>query len=288
MKKFSIKKLAIISLSALCISTVAQAATTAKPSQQAIYSQMALHHPVWARDGMVASQEALATQIGVDILAKGGNAIDAAVAVGYALAVTLPRAGNLGGGGFMMIYLSDKQQMIALDYREMAPKLAHRDMFLDDMGNPDKKLSRFHGLAVGIPGTVMGMELALSKYGTMSREQVMAPAILLAKNGIKVTADLANSLGAMSKRLGQWPSTRSIFYKADGANYQPGETLVQSDLANSLETISKLGNKGFYQGKIAQQIADSVVAAGGVLTVEDMSNYKIVEREAVIGTYRGY
>ncbi len=288
MKKFSITKLAIISLSALCISTAAQAATTTKPSQQAIYSHMALHHPVWARDGMVASQEALATQIGVDILAKGGNAIDAAVAVGYALAVTLPRAGNLGGGGFMMIYLSDKQQMIALDYREMAPKLAHRDMFLDDMGNPDKKLSRFHGLAVGIPGTVMGMELALSKYGTMSREQVMAPAIFLAKNGIKVTADLANSLGAMSKRLGQWPSTRSIFYKADGANYQPGETLVQSDLANSLETISKLGNKGFYQGKIAQQIADSVVAAGGVLTVDDMSQYQVIEREAVIGTYRGY
>ncbi|NRA84606.1 MAG: gamma-glutamyltransferase [Gammaproteobacteria bacterium] len=288
MKKISITKLAIISLSALCISTAAQAATTTKPSQLAIYSHMALHHPVWARDGMVASQEALATQIGVDILAKGGNAIDAAVAVGYALAVTLPRAGNLGGGGFMMIYLSDKQQMIALDYREMAPKLAHRDMFLDDMGNPDKKLSRFHGLAVGIPGTVMGMELALSKYGTMSREQVMAPAIFLAKNGIKVTADLANSLGAMSKRLGQWPSTRSIFYKADGANYQPGETLVQSDLANSLETISKLGNKGFYQGKIAQQIADSVVAAGGVLTVDDMSQYQVIEREAVIGTYRGY
>ena len=147
-----------------------------KPSTSAIYSQMAIHHPVWAANGMVASQEALATQIGVDIMQQGGNAIDAAVAVGYALAVTLPRAGNLGGGGFMLVYLADEQRSIAIDYREVAPQAAYPDMYLDDAGNPDSQLSRFHGLAVGVPGTVLGFELALNKYGSMSLAQVMAPA----------------------------------------------------------------------------------------------------------------
>lgn len=289
---FSIKKLAIISLSALYFATSAQATipitTQGQQQQQAIYSHMALHHPVWAKEGMVASQEAVATQIGVDILAKGGNAIDAAVAIGYALAVTLPRAGNLGGGGFMMIYLADEKRMVALDYREMAPLKAHRDMFLDPDGNADKKLSRYHGLAVGIPGTVMGMELARSKYGTMSRKALMAPAIKLARDGITVTPDLANSLGAMRRRLSEWASTSEIFYQADGSNYQPGELLIQSDLANSLELIAKHGNQGFYRGSTAQKISAAVQQAGGVLTAEDFSHYQVIEREPILGNYRGY
>ena len=256
--------------------------------QQAIYSDMARHHPVWAKEGMVSSQEALATQIGVDILAKGGNAIDAAVAVGYALAVTLPRAGNLGGGGFMMIYLADEKRTIALDYREMAPLKAHKDMFLDHKGNADKKLSRFHGLAVGIPGTVMGMEHALAKYGTMTRKEVMAPAINLARNGIVVTADLANSLNNLYERLAQWPSSHSIFYKKDGSSYQPGERLFQTDLANSLALISSKGNAGFYQGSTANKISTAVQKAGGVLSIDDFNHYKVVERQAVTGDYRGY
>ena len=144
-----------------CMSLTLSAATAStetvakvKLSTGAIYNQMAIHHPVWAANGMVASQEALSTQIGVDIMKQGGNAIDAAVAVGYALAVTLPRAGNLGGGGFMLVYLADEQRAIAIDYREVAPLTAYPDMFLDDAGNPDSQLSRFHGLAVGVPGTV--------------------------------------------------------------------------------------------------------------------------------------
>ncbi len=154
---------------------VSQSLAKIKPSTSAIYSQMAIHHPVWAANGMVASQEALATKIGVDIMQQGGNAIDAAVAVGYALAVTLPRAGNLGGGGFMLVYLADEQRSIAIDYREVAPQTASADMFLDENGDPDNTLSRFHGLAVGVPGTVLGFELALEKYGSMSLAQVIAP-----------------------------------------------------------------------------------------------------------------
>ncbi|KXO07722.1 Gamma-glutamyltranspeptidase [Moritella sp. JT01] len=259
-----------------------------KPSTSAIYSQMAIHHPVWAANGMVASQEALATKIGVDIMKQGGNAIDAAVAVGYALAVTLPRAGNLGGGGFMLVYLADEQRSIAIDYREVAPQAAYPDMYLDDAGNADSQLSRFHGLAVGVPGTVLGFELALNKYGSMSLAQVMAPAIKLARDGIVVTPDLANSLQATKKRLSQWPSTQTIFYKADGSSYQPGEILKQTDLANTLTAIAKKGSPAFYQGPIAKQISDSVRNAGGMMTMQDLATYKAIERQPITGDYRGY
>ncbi|MGC3836387.1 gamma-glutamyltransferase [Moritella viscosa] len=278
-----------------CMSLTLSAATAStetvakvKLSTGAIYNQMAIHHPVWAANGMVASQEALATQIGVDIMKQGGNAIDAAVAVGYALAVTLPRAGNLGGGGFMLVYLADEQRAIAIDYREVAPLTAYPDMFLDDAGNPDSQLSRFHGLAVGVPGTVLGFELALNKYGSMSLAQVMAPAIKLARDGIVVTPDLANSLQATKKRLSQWPSTKTIFYKADGSNYQPGEILKQTDLANTLTAIAKKGSPAFYQGPIAKQISNSVRNAGGMMTMQDLATYEAIERRPVTGDYRGY
>ena len=268
--------------------TTTKTVTNVKLSTGAIYSQMAIHHPVWAANGMVASQEALATQIGVDIMKQGGNAIDAAVAVGYALAVTLPRAGNLGGGGFMLVYLADEQRSIAIDYREVAPQAAYPDMFLDDAGNANSQLSRFHGLAVGVPGTVLGFELALNKYGSMSLAQVMAPAIKLARDGIVVTPDLANSLQATKKRLSQWPSTKTIFYKADGSNYQPGEILKQTDLANTLTAIAKKGSPAFYQGPIAKQISDSVRNAGGMMTMQDLATYEAMERQPVMGNYRGY
>ena len=278
-----------------CMSLTLSAATAStetvakvKLSTGAIYNQMAIHHPVWAANGMVASQEALATQIGVDIMKQGGNAIDAAVAVGYALAVTLPRAGNLGGGGFMLVYLADEQRAIAIDYREVAPLTAYPDMFLDDAGNPDSQLSRFHGLAVGVPGTVLGFELALNKYGSMSLAQVMAAAIKLARDGIVVTPDLANSLQATKKRLSQWPSTKTIFYKADGSNYQPGEILKQTDLANTLTAIAKKGSPAFYQGPIAKQISNSVRNAGGMMTMQDLATYEAIERRPVTGDYRGY
>jgi len=255
---------------------------------QAIYSHMAIHHPVWAKQGMVASQEALATQIGVDILKQGGNAIDAAVAVGYALAVTLPRAGNIGGGGFMLVYLADEKRTVAIDYREMAPAKAHRDMYLNENGDADAALSRYHGLAVGIPGTVMGLELALKEYGTMSTKQVIAPAIALAKDGITVTPDLANSLGASQRRLKQWNSTQAIFFKPDGSTFAPGETLKQPELAHSLDLIATKGSAGFYQGETAQKISRAVQEAGGILSVADFAAYKAIVRQPVSGQYRGY
>ncbi|MCL1078684.1 gamma-glutamyltransferase [Parashewanella spongiae] len=260
--------------------------TSANPS--AIYSGMATAQPVWAKHGMVSSQEALASQIGIEVLKNGGNAVDAAVAVGFALAVTLPRAGNLGGGGFMLVYLADKKKTIAIDYREMAPSKAHKDIFLNEHGNAVAKLSREHGLAVGVPGTVLGLTHALEKYGTLSLKQVISPAIKLAKNGIKVTPDLATSLASGKRRISQWPSSVEIFYKENGDNYEIGDRLFQTDLSQSLELIARHGSKGFYKGRTAQKIVSAVQEAGGIMTLSDLENYSVAERKPVTGTYRGY
>ncbi|WP_160052975.1 gamma-glutamyltransferase [Shewanella litoralis] len=253
-----------------------------------IFSEMATAQPIYAKHGMVSSQEAIASQIGVDILKQGGNAVDAAVAVGYALAVTLPRAGNIGGGGFMLVHLAEQNKTIAIDYRETAPNKAHKDIFLDEQGNAVDKLSREHGLAVGVPGTVMGMELARQQYGTMTLKQVIAPAIKLAKDGIVVTSDLSNSLSGLKSRIAQWPSSAEIFYHADGSDYQVNEILKQPELAHSLSLIEKNGTKGFYQGETAKKIVAAVKEAGGVMSLQDLANYKVVEREPVRGHYRGY
>ncbi|CAM4005839.1 gamma-glutamyltransferase [Pseudoalteromonas byunsanensis] len=263
---------------------------TAFADESPIYSSMATAQPVWAEHGMVSSQEALASQVGVEILKQGGNAVDAAVAVGFSLAVTLPRAGNIGGGGFMLVHLAKENKTIAIDYREMAPSSAHKDIFVDEEGNVDPQLSLAHGLAVGVPGTVMGMELALKKYGTMTLSQVIQPAIRQAKKGIKVTSSLANSLSHpfIKKRMLEVPASKAIFYKQDGSSYQPNEWLVQRDLAHSLELIAKQGSAGFYQGETAKKIVAAVKAAGGIMTLEDLKNYRVVERKPVTGSYRGY
>ncbi|MGP1831595.1 gamma-glutamyltransferase [Shewanella frigidimarina] len=257
-------------------------------NEASIFSEMATAQPIYAKHGMVSSQEALASQIGVDILKQGGNAVDAAVAVAYALAVTLPRAGNIGGGGFMLVHLAEQNKTIAIDYRETAPAKAHKDIFLDEQGNAVDKLSREHGLAVGVPGTVMGMELALKQYGTMKMAQVIKPAIKLAKDGILVTSDLSNSLAGLKARITQWPSSAEIFYHADGSNYQVNELLKQPELAQSLSLIAQKGSKGFYQGETAKKIVSAVQNAGGIMSLTDLANYKVIEREPVRGNYRGY
>ncbi|QDE31562.1 gamma-glutamyltransferase [Shewanella polaris] len=257
-------------------------------NETSIFSETATAQPIYAKHGMVSSQEALASQIGVDILKQGGNAVDAAVAVAYALAVTLPRAGNIGGGGFMLVHLAEQNKTIAIDYRETAPAKAHKDIFLDEQGNAVEKLSREHGLAVGVPGTVMGMELALTQYGTMSMKQVIAPAMTLAKNGISVTSDLSNSLSGLKPRITQWPSSAEVFYHADGSDYQVNEILKQPELAHSLSLIAQKGSKGFYQGETAEKIVTAVNNAGGIMSLTDLANYKVVEREPVRGNYRGY
>ncbi|WP_153916204.1 gamma-glutamyltransferase [Shewanella sp. TC10] len=268
--------------------TAVSASNVHAANEQSIFSRSATAQPIWAKNGMVASQESLATRIGVDILKQGGNAVDAAVAVGFALSVTLPRAGNIGGGGFMMVHIAESNKTIAIDYRETAPAKAHKDIFLDEKGNANPKLSREHGLAVGVPGTVMGLELALDKYGTMKLEDVIKPSIELAKNGIRINSDLADSLDGLKRRISQWPSSAEIFYKKNGDSFSVNDTLIQTDLAHSLSLIAQHGSKGFYQGETAEKIVSAINSAGGIMTLDDLKNYSVVEREPVRGSYRGY
>ncbi|CTQ56712.1 Gamma-glutamyltranspeptidase precursor [Roseibium album] len=255
-----------------------------------IYSFKDRFHPVTAQNGMVASQEAVATRVGVKILKKGGNAVDAAIATGFALAVTLPRAGNLGGGGFMMIHMSGSGETTALDYREMAPAAAFKDMFLDAEGNPDKQKSRFSGLAIGVPGTVAGFAAAFDKYGSgnLTWAELVAPAIKLAEDGITVTPSLSAALMSAAPRLTKDPASAAIFYKQSTVPFLPGEILKQTDLASTLRLIAEQGAMGFYEGKVAENIAAKVQSAGGGMTVEDLASYQPVWRSAVTGNYRGY
>jgi len=244
--------------------------------------------PVLASHGAVSSQEHLATEVGVEILKRGGNAVDAAVAVGFALAVTHPVAGNLGGGGFMMVYIARTHETVAIDYREAAPKAATRDMFLDATGNPDPQKSRYSGLAIGVPGSVRGLSEAESRYGSgkFTLGQLIEPAIALARNGIPVENGLADSLHA-SNMLGHYPSSRAIFY--DGENPLPrGTTLRQPDLANTLDAIAKAGPDAFYRGTIADKIAAAIKSIGGLITTEDLADYRAIIRKPVTGSYRGY
>lgn len=244
-------------------------------------------HPVRAQQGMVASVDAMATQAGVDILRQGGNAVDAAVAVGYALAVTHPQAGNLGGGGFMMLRTKEGKT-VAIDFREMAPEQATRDMFLDGEGNPDAKKSLTSHLASGTPGTVAGFSLALEKYGTLPLNKVIQPAIKLAQDGFIINSALADDLKTYgSEVLPHHANSKAIFWK-DGEPLKQGEKLVQTNLAKSLTLIAQNGPDAFYKGAIAEQIADEMHHNGGLLSKADLANYKAVERTPISGEYRGY
>lgn len=246
-----------------------------------------IHHPLIGERGMVATQHALASQVGADIIAAGGNAVDAAVGVGFALAVVLPRAGNLGGGGFMMIYLAEEDKTIALDYREVAPAAATRDMFLDAQGNVDPQLARFSLHSAAVPGTVAGLIHAQEQYGRLTLNEVMKPAIRLAQDGFAVTHDLADKL-ATSTHLQKNAASRKAYFKPDGSPYAAGEILRQPDLAWSLKQIWRKGSKAFYEGKIADKIVAEMSANGGLITHEDLANYRVVERQPVTGSYRGY
>jgi len=245
-------------------------------------------HPVKAQHGMVASVDAMATQVGVDILRQGGNAVDAAIAVGFALAVTHPQAGNLGGGGFMLLRTASGRTA-AIDFREMAPARASRDMFLDKQGNADSKLSLTSHLASGTPGTVAGFALAAKKYGTLPLRTLLAPAIKLARDGIIVNDALADDLATYGKEnLINHATSRAIFYKADGRPYQKGDRLVQKNLARSLQLIAQQGADAFYKGRIADEIAGEMAQHGGLIGKADLAAYRAVERKPVSGTYRGY
>ena len=239
---------------------------------------------VEAEHGMVVSAQRYASEVGVRILAQGGNAIDAAVAVGYALAVVDPCCGNIGGGGFMTIHLKDGRDTF-INFRETAPGAATAAMYLDAAGKPIDELSRRGYRAAGVPGSVMGLERAATEYGRLARAALLAPAIALARDGFvlgRADADLLDS-----KRLGIDPVAAKIFQR-DGSRFEAGDRLVQSDLAATLEAIAERGPDAFYRGPIAAAVATASAANGGILTAEDLAEYRVTEGPPLACTYRGY
>ena len=257
-------------------------------SSQPLFEYSAINHPVMGKSGMVASHNKLSSEIAAEILAKGGNAIDAGAALGFALAVTLPRAGNIGGGGFMLVHIAELNKTIAIDFRETAPARANRDMFFDANGNVVlDETYRFSHKSSAVPGSVAGLAHIVQEYGTMSLAEVLEPAIRLARDGIKVTYDLAADL-ARSQRLKNNPASLQKFYKPDGSNYEVGELFKQPDLAWTLSEIAEHGVSAFYSGSVAKKIVAGMEAHNGLITMEDLADYKVLEREPVRSTYRGY
>ncbi|MCW9687275.1 gamma-glutamyltransferase [Proteus terrae] len=252
------------------------------------HSLYAAYEPaVEAQHGMVVSSQHLASQVGNDILQKGGNAIDAAVAVGYAQAVVNACCGNIGGGGFMTIHLADGTNTF-INFRETAPSSASKNMYLDKDGNLIKDASLYGYLASGVPGTVKGLNSALEKYGTLSRQEVMAPAIKLAREGYILTRADTDVLETTTERFKQDPESAKIFLKPDGTPWQPGDRLIQTDLANTLELIANQGSDAFYQGEIPKKVEEASKQHNGLLTQEDFANFTITETKPITCTYRGY
>ena len=247
-------------------------------------------HGIPAENGMVVAQEKLAAQIGAEFLRQGGNAVDAAVATGFAMAVSYPRAGNIGGGGFMVIHSAERHEDVAIDYRETAPTATTRDIFLGADGKPDDDKSRNSALGIGIPGTVAGLALALEKYGSgqFTLAQILKPAIDLARDGFIVTDDTADTLPDMYRRMARWPNSAKTFSHADGTPLHDGDRLIQGDLAATLSAISEQGPRGFYEGPVAEKLAKAIKDAGGIMTLEDLKAYQPVIRAPVRGIYRGY
>jgi len=248
----------------------------------------ARHFPAYSSQGMVVSAQPLATQVGFEILRAGGNAADAAVAVGFALSVTYPSAGNIGGGGFL-VYRKPSGEVFTLDYREKAPAGAARDMFLDSSGNPVAELSWSSILASGVPGSVAGMLESLERFGSgrLSRQQVLEGAIRLAGEGFPMPYELCKGLESGRERLGKIPSTARVFYPGGNAP-EAGRVFTQPDLARTLREIADKGRQGFYSGWVADSIANFMVAQGGLITREDLAAYRCVERKPIAVSYRDY
>jgi gamma-glutamyltranspeptidase/glutathione hydrolase len=266
--------------------------TVAVAQERRLYSppDLSTVRAIPAEHGMVVAQERLAAQIGADILRNGGNAVDAAVATGFALAVTYPRAGNIGGGGFMVIHSAERNEAIAIDYRETAPAATTRDIYLGPDGKPDTDKSRNSALGIGVPGTVAGLALALEKYGSgrFTLAQVLQPAIALARDGFAVADDMADTLPDMYRRMSRWPNSAKTFSRDDGTPLREGDRLIQPDLATTLSAIAEQGPRGFYQGPVAERLAKAVGNAGGIMTADDLKSYRAVIRKPVRGSYRGY
>ena len=244
--------------------------------------------PTYGRGGMVVSPEALAGEIGLDMLKQGGNAVDAAVATGFALAVTLPRAGNIGGGGFMLIHLAETNEQIFIDYRETAPAAATPEMFLKEDGTVDQAKAYFSHQAAGVPGTVAGLVHAQERYGKLTLKQVIQPAIDLADKGFETSLALHMSLSARAERLAENAEAKRIYLQGAETAPVPGTVLKQSDLASTLKRIRDKGADGFYKGETAALIAGDMAANDGLITTEDLANYRALERPPVRGTFRDF
>jgi len=255
----------------------------------ALLAPFAAARAVSTKSGVVVAQEKIAAEIGADVLSRGGNAVDAAVATAFALAVTYPRAGNLGGGGFMVIHLAKSAQNFAIDFRERAPAATTPDLFRKTDGTADEQKSRQSALAIGVPGSVAGLTLALEKFGSsrFTLGQLLARPIGLARNGFLIDDDLADTLPQAHDWLARWPSTARIFSRRDGSTLQQGDTLVQSDLADTLSAIAANGAAGFYHGPVATRIANAIRSAGGILTEEDLASCQARITAPLIGSYRG-
>jgi gamma-glutamyltranspeptidase / glutathione hydrolase len=288
--------LVITDLRRLALGILLAAACTlpaaAQEARRGLYAPPAADaiHPVAAEHGMVVAQEKTAARIGADILGRGGNAIDAAVATGFAMAVTYPRAGNLGGGGFMVIHSIDRHEDVAIDYRETAPNATTPGIFLGQDGKPDIAKSRDSALGIGVPGTPAGLALALDKYGSgkFTLADLLKPAIDLARDGVLVTDDGADTLPDWHRRLARWPSAAKIFSRADGTSLREGDSLIQTDLAATLSAIAAQGPRGFYEGPVAEKLIKAIGDAGGIMTLDDLKSYQPVTRAPVRGSYRGY
>jgi gamma-glutamyltranspeptidase/glutathione hydrolase len=264
----------------------------AQEQRRGFYTPLAADaiHSVPAQHGMVVAQEKTAARIGTDVLRRGGNAVDAAVATGFAMAVTYPRAGNIGGGGFMVIHSAERHEDVAIDYRETAPAATTSGIFLGPDGKPDNAKSRDSALGIGIPGTPAGLALALEKYGSgkFTLAELLQPAIDLARGGVLLTDDGADTLPEWHPRLARWPSTAKIFSRADGTSLREGDMLVQTDLAVTLSAIATQGPRGFYEGPVAEKLVKAIGDAGGIMTMEDLKSYQPAIRIPVRGSYRGY
>src|SRR6266704_835114 len=262
----------------------AKGQTSAKPRDDAQAAKAWPQQAVRAAHGMVATDEELGSQAGVEILKRGGNAVDAAVAVAFALAVVEPAAGNIGGGGFMLVRLADGRTNF-FDYREVAPAKASREMYIRPDGTLDPEASTIGYRSVGVPGTVAGLELALKTYGTMKLRDVMAPAIRLAEDGIPVSEKLARELERERPKLERFTESKRIFLNS-GRMYKPGDIFRQPELAATLKRIAKKGSKEFYRGKTARMLAEDTARQGGLITRQDLANYKPKIREVLRASYQ--
>ena len=259
----------------------------ARAQQRSLLEYPSIHSPEVDLDGMVVSQNEAASAVGARVLAEGGNAIDAAVAVGFALAVTLPRAGNIGGDGFMTVYLAKEKRVTVIDFRSVAPRAAELGMFVDAEGR-ERRDAAVGYRAAAVPGTVAGLWMAHGKYGRNGWSSLVAPAVALARDGVALSADEAFVFGWGRERLRASAAAQAAFFKADGTAYRAGERLRQPELAWTLEQVASGGADAFYTGEVATRIEADMRRHGGLITREDLAAYRAIEREPLVGTYRGH